>query len=199
MVPGATPLRHAVRAMAVGNPVFDGDGVLQRARFLPSPNCDQRPVPGDISLLVIHSISLPPGVFCGAAIADFFLNRLDHSAHPYFETLRQLQVSSHFLIGRSGALDQFVGCELRAWHAGASQWRDRVRCNDFSIGIELEGTEDSGYTDAQYAELARLTFEIRERYAIADIAAHSEIAPGRKTDPGPSFDWVRYRSSIADT
>ncbi|MEO8629094.1 MAG: 1,6-anhydro-N-acetylmuramyl-L-alanine amidase AmpD [Betaproteobacteria bacterium] len=185
-----------MRTMTVGGPVFDADGVLRRARFLPSPNYDRRPVPGDISLLVIHSISLPPGSFGGTAIADFFRNRLDYSAHPYFETLRELQVSSHFLIARSGALDQFVGCELRAWHAGASQWRGRVRCNDFSVGIELEGTEESGYTDAQYAELAQLTVEIRKHYVIADIAAHSEIAPGRKTDPGPSFDWTRYRSSI---
>lgn len=176
---------------------FDKAGWLMRAHRIASPNQDARPEGTSIPLLVIHNISLPPGEFSGSGVVDLFLNRLDHAAHPYYQTLRGLEVSSHFFIRRDGELIQFVPCERRAWHAGVSRWRGRERCNDFSIGVELEGTDDSGFTDAQYAELARLTGEIQLRYPIQDIAGHSDIAPERKTDPGASFDWARYRALIA--
>jgi AmpD protein len=176
---------------------FDTLGWLTQAHQIPSPNHDERPAGVSITLLVIHNISLPPGEFDGSGVVDLFLNRLDHAAHPYYQTLRGLEVSSHFFIRRDGQLIQFVPCEQRAWHAGVSRWRGRERCNDFSIGVELEGTDDSGFTDAQYAELARLTRAIQLRYPIADITGHSDIAPERKTDPGPSFDWARYRALIA--
>ena len=168
-----------------------------RAHRIASPNQDARPEGVSIRLLVIHNISLPPGEFGGNGVVDLFLNRLDHAAHPYYQTLRGLEVSSHFFIRRGGELIQFVPCERRAWHAGVSRWRGRERCNDFSIGVELEGTDDSGFTDTQYSELARLTGEIQLRYPIEDIAGHSDIAPERKTDPGPSFDWARYRALVA--
>jgi AmpD protein len=186
-----------VTGPATSHPAFDRDGWLTRARRIASPNFDQRPVAEDISLLVIHNISLPPGEFGGPGVIDLFLNRLDHSAHPYYAALRGLQVSSHFFLRRDGALIQFVACGERAWHAGASEWRGRQRCNDFSIGIELEGTDEMPFTHAQYIELARVTAEISGRYSIRDIAGHSDIAPGRKTDPGPCFDWKRYRGMIA--
>jgi AmpD protein len=150
-----------------------------------------------VSLLVVHNISLPPGEFGGPGVVDLFLNRLDRSAHPYYLGLQGLEVSSHFFIRRDGELIQLVPCELRAWHAGASRWRGRERCNDFSVGIEVEGSDSVAFTDAQYAELARLTRELCARYPIEDIAGHCDIAPQRKTDPGPLFDWVRYRSLIS--
>ncbi|MGH6740273.1 MAG: 1,6-anhydro-N-acetylmuramyl-L-alanine amidase AmpD, partial [Casimicrobiaceae bacterium] len=128
---------------------------------------------------------------------DLFVNRLDPRAHPAFATLGAARVSAHFVIRRDGELLQFVQCSLRAWHAGASSWRGRARCNYFSIGVELEGTDDLPYTEAQYAGLARLTRALRRRYPIADLAGHDEIAPGRKTDPGASFDWARYRRLVA--
>jgi AmpD protein len=183
------------QSQSTATAAFDSEGRLQRALQIPSPNFDARPERG-VSLLVIHGISLPPGEYGGPGVIELFLNRLDCSAHPYYERLRGLQVSSHFFIRRSGALIQFVGCERRAWHAGHSRWKNRERCNDFSIGVELEGTDDSPYGDLQYAELARLTCDLRQRYRIEDIAGHSDIAPGRKTDPGPLFDWHRYRASI---
>jgi AmpD protein len=176
---------------------LDIAGRLTRVRQLASPNQDERPAGSAVALLVIHNISLPPGEFGGPGVIDLFLNRLDHAAHPYYQTLRGLEVSSHFFIRRDGEPIQFVPCERRAWHAGASRWRARERCNDFSIGIELEGTDEVAFTDPQYAELARLTEAIRSRYPIEDIVGHSDIAPGRKTDPGPYFDWVRYRLLIA--
>jgi AmpD protein len=162
---------------------------------VPSPNCDERPEGTAITLVVIHNISLPPGRFGGSAIAELFTNRLDAAEHPYFATVAQLRVSAHFLIGREGSLTQFVSCALRAWHAGASSWRGRESCNDFSIGIELEGRDDVAYEDAQYSMLARLTRALCRRYPIVDLAGHCDIAPGRKTDPGPAFDWERYRRS----
>jgi N-acetyl-anhydromuramoyl-L-alanine amidase len=176
---------------------FDEQGRLCRAQQIASPNCDERPIGMVCSLLVVHSISLPPGQFGGPGVIDLFLNRLDHSAHPYYEGLRGLEVSSHFLVRRDGKLIQFVPCELRAWHAGESRWQGRQRCNDFSIGVELEGSDEVAFTDAQYAQLSRLTHELRSRYPIEDVTGHCHIAPGRKTDPGPSFDWDRYRSLIA--
>jgi N-acetyl-anhydromuramoyl-L-alanine amidase len=172
-------------------------GVLAGAKQISSPNHDARPPGARIDLLVIHGISLPPGQFGGSAIEDLFLNRLDCSAHPAFAPLRGLRVSAHFLIRRRGDLVQFVACDLRAWHAGASSWAGRSRCNDFSIGVELEGTDERAYTAAQYRQLVRLTLALRERYPIADIVGHSDIAPGRKTDPGPAFDWSSYRGQLA--
>jgi AmpD protein len=175
---------------------FDQVGWLARALHIPSPNFDARPAETPITMLVIHSISLPPGRFGGPAVIDFFLNRLDHSAHPYFERIRGMEVSTHFFIRRSGELIQFVPCAMRAWHAGRSQWRGRERCNDFSIGIELEGTDDASFADNQYIECARLTRELQAAYPIRDIVGHSDIAPGRKTDPGVRFEWARYRGMI---
>lgn len=172
---------------------LDGEGRLRRALQIPSPNCDARPAGAGISLIVVHSISLPPGEFGGAAVIDFFLNRLDHGAHPYFEHIRGLEVSAHFFIRRSGQLIQFVPCAQRAWHAGRSQWRGRERCNDFSIGVELEGIDTGTFSDSQYAELGRLVPELQSAYPIQDIVGHSDIAPGRKTDPGTGFDWARLR------
>lgn len=166
------------------------------ADWVASPNCDPRPDGADISLLVIHSISLPPGQFGGSDVANLFLNRLDPAAHPYFATIASLKVSAHFLIGRDGALTQYVPCELRAWHAGVSSWQGRERCNDFSIGIELEGTDDTPFEAAQYDTLFDLTRALFARYGLLELAGHSDIAPGRKTDPGPYFDWARYRASV---
>ena len=178
-------------------PPFDADGTLARALQIPSPNHDERPAGVPVSLLVIHNISLPPEEFGGPGVVDLFLNRLDCASHPYYEQLRGLEVSSHFLLRRDGELIQFVPCGRRAWHAGASRWRGRERCNDFSIGVELEGSDHVAFTDVQYDGLVKLTHEIQARYPIEDIAGHSDVSPGRKTDPGPFFDWPRYRALIA--
>ena len=193
------PRRRALDAQLQGSkdgPAFDEQGRLFRAYQIASPNCDERPGGMKCSLLVVHNISLPPGQFGGPGVIDLFLNRLDPSLHPYYEGLRGLEVSSHFFVRRDGELIQFVPCELRAWHAGESRWRGRERCNDFSIGVELEGTDELPYEAAQYAMLVRLIRALRQHYPIADVAGHSDIAPGRKTDPGPSFDWARYGSLI---
>jgi AmpD protein len=176
----------------------DRSGIVRAARQVPSPNCDDRPPGAKISLLVVHNISLPPGRFGGEAIEQFFTNQLDPAAHPYFATIAGQRVSAHFLIRRDGRLIQFVPCERRAWHAGESRWRGRERCNDFSIGVELEGTDDLPYEAAQYAVLVRLTRALRQRYPIGDFAGHSDIAPGRKTDPGAGFDWERFRRLVAE-
>jgi len=172
---------------------FDRRGWLDGARRVRSPNADARPPGADVSLVVIHGISLPPGRFGGDAILRLFTNRLDAGEHPYYETIAGLRVSSHFLIRRDGTLVQFVPCGRRAWHAGASRWKGRERCNDFSIGIELEGTDDRPYTGKQYRRLAALVRRIRARWPSVDLAGHSDVAPGRKTDPGPAFDWARLR------
>lgn len=170
---------------------LDGEGWLSAARRVASPNCDARPEDEAISLLVIHNISLPPGQFGGDGVEQLFGNRLDPGEHPYYATLSGLRVSAHFLIRRDGELIQFVPCGLRAWHAGASRWCGRERCNDYSIGVELEGADEIPFTDAQYATLNCLLGVLRSAYPIADVAGHSDIAPGRKTDPGPCFDWGR--------
>jgi len=170
-------------------------GWLVQARRAPSPNCDERPAGVDIELLVIHGISLPPAQFGGPYIEDFFLNRLDLDGHAYFEGLRDVRVSAHALIRRDGGVVQFVPFEKRAWHAGVSSFRGRARCNDFSIGIELEGTDDIPYEDAQYRRLAQIARQLILAYPGIDearIAGHSNIAPGRKTDPGPAFDWQHF-------
>ena len=176
--------------------IVDADGCVDAARQLPSPNCDDRPPGEAITLLVIHNISLPPGEFGGDGVPRLFTNELDCAAHPYYMTLSGLRVSAHFFIRRSGELLQFVPCSRRAWHAGTSVWCGRGRCNDFSIGIELEGTDEIPYAEAQYRVLAELARALRSAYPIADVAGHCDIAPGRKTDPGPSFDWPRFRGAI---
>jgi AmpD protein len=177
---------------------IDQHGVLHEARFVASPNCDPRPAGTHIELLVIHGISLPPGEFGGAGVESLFTNSLDHGAHPYYEQLRGMEVSSHFFLRRTGEIVQFVPCELRAWHAGASCWQGRERCNDFSIGVELEGTDEIPYTEAQYVQLIALTRALCARYPLREILGHSDIAPGRKTDPGAAFDWLRYRAALRD-
>ena len=143
------------------------------------------------TLVVVHGISLPPGQFGGEDIARLFTNTLDHAAHPFYAAIAKLCVSAHFLIRRDGELIQFVRCADRAWHAGVSSWRGRDRCNDYSIGIEVEGTDDVPYAAAQYTMLARLLQALARRYPIAAAVGHSDVAPGRKTDPGPAFDWDR--------
>ncbi len=178
-----------------------GEIWLPGAKHEPSPNADERPDPATIDLLVIHNISLPPGEFGGGWIRDLFLNRLDPTAHPYFVEIATLEVSAHLLVRRNGEVIQFVALDRRAWHAGLSQFCGRERCNDFSIGIELEGSDDTPFSDAQYRQLERLTRQIRQHYPAigADrIVGHADIAPGRKTDPGPHFDWARYRHALAD-
>ncbi len=169
----------------------DADGVVAFATQIPSPNCDARPPGTVISLIVVHGISLPPGKFGGDDVARLFTNTLDPSADPYYAGIARLRVSSHFFIRRSGALVQFVPCGRRAWHAGASSWRGRKSCNDFSVGIELEGTDDLAYTTPQYLMLTRVARALRGRYPLQDMVGHSDIAPGRKTDPGVAFDWPR--------
>lgn len=178
---------------------LDDAGWLAGARRIASPNCDDRPAGVGVTLLVVHSISLPPGTFGGDAVEQLFTNQLDPEAHPFYATLRDLKVSAHFFIRRDGSLTQFVPCGRRAWHAGASRWKGRERCNDFSIGVELEGTDTRPYTARQYARLARLVTTLRSRYPVADIAGHNDIAPGRKSDPGPAFDWKRLRTLLGET
>jgi AmpD protein len=173
-------------------------GWCQGIRHCPSPNFNARPQ-GEISLLVIHNISLPPGQFGTGKVQEFFQNHLVASEHPYFQEIAGLQVSAHFLIERDGVVTQFVSCQDRAWHAGVSRFAGREGCNDFSLGIELEGTDELPFSDAQYVALAALTRLLQEAYpAITEerICGHSDIAPGRKTDPGPAFDWARLRRAL---
>ena len=180
---------------------IDADGWLSVAERLQSPNCDARPEGATIRLIVIHGISLPPGEYGGGQIQRFFCNRLDAGAHPYFETIADLRVSAHCLIERDGRLTQFVAFGERAWHAGRSRWRGEDACNDFSVGIELEGCDEEPYGERQYEVLADLVAALRQRYptiAADAITGHSDIAPGRKTDPGPAFDWARLRTLLAE-
>ncbi len=172
------------------------DGWYAFARHLPSPNCGERPRGLSIDLLVLHSISLPPGEYGGGQVQALFTNQLDWDAHPYFATIRGLQVSSHFFIARDGQLWQFVGCDQRAWHAGASQYRGKSQCNDDSIGIELEGLEGDTFEAAQYDTLASLGAALLQAYPIAHVAGHEHVAPGRKIDPGPGFEWPRLKKSL---
>lgn len=167
------------------------DGWLAGVCRRESPNFDERPADTAISLVVVHAISLPPGQFGGEAILDFFSNCLDPSAHPYFVSLADLRVSAHFFIRRSGELIQCVSCRQRAWHAGLSSWNGRQRCNDFSVGIELEGCDERPFEDQQYVQLQDLIDILCAHYPIEAIVGHSDISPGRKTDPGPHFDWRR--------
>ncbi len=172
------------------------NGWFSGVRRIVSPNCDNRPPGTAIDLLVIHNISLPPGEFGGRAIAQLFTNTLDWEAHPYYTQIRGLRVSAHFLVRRNGGIIQFVPCGKRAWHAGASSWQERSGCNDFSIGVELEGSDNTTFDDRQYAALVRLTRRLKRIYPIHAIAGHADIAPGRKTDPGQCFDWARYLAAL---
>ena len=173
--------------------LWDAAGWLHEARRVDSPNFDARPVGETVRLLVIHAISLPPNQFGGGEVEAFFTNQLQTAAHPFFEQIATLKVSAHFYIQRTGALTQFVSADQRAWHAGVSMWQGRERCNDFSIGVELEGCDTCGFTKAQYQRLAKLAAVLQTRYPIEAIKGHADIAPGRKTDPGPFFDWLRLR------
>ena len=176
-------------------------GWVSGARLQPSPNCDARPNPDDVSLLVVHGISLPPGEFGGPWIDDLFCNRLDPARHPYFAEVCELKVSAHLLIRRDGELVQYVPLHLRAWHAGKSCFEGRDGCNDFSVGVELEGADAVPYAPPQYtrlAELARCLVQVFPAITPARIVGHSDIAPGRKTDPGPNFDWPRFRQLLEE-
>lgn len=170
---------------------IDSAGYAQPSVFIASPNADLRPETSTIDMVVIHNISLPPQTYGGEGIVQLFTNQLDPSAHPYYADIAHLRVSAHFLIRRDGQLLQFVSCLARAWHAGASAWQGRERCNDFSIGIELEGSDLEAFEPAQYQCLQALLSALRAQYPIAHVVGHEEIAPGRKTDPGPHFDWSR--------
>jgi len=171
-------------------------GWYRPAHRLDSPNFGPRPAGTGIDLIVLHSISLPPGRYGGDEVQALFTNRLDGAAHPYFEQLRGLQVSAHFYVRRTGELWQFVSCDDRAWHAGASSWRGRANCNDHSIGIELEGLEGERFEAAQYDALATLCPDLARHYPIGAMAGHEHIAPGRKLDPGPGFDWARLQRAL---
>jgi N-acetyl-anhydromuramoyl-L-alanine amidase len=171
-------------------------GWYRFARRLDSPNFGARPVGAKIDLIVLHSISLPPGVYGGDEVQQLFTNALDWDAHPYFQRIRGMEVSAHFYVRRDGALWQFVDVDARAWHAGRSHWRGRDECNDDSVGIELEGLEGQRFEDPQYETLAALCAALAQRYPIAHIAGHEHIAPGRKQDPGPGFDWGVLQQSL---
>jgi N-acetyl-anhydromuramoyl-L-alanine amidase len=177
-------------------PLWDG-GWYAFARRLPSPNFGARPAGTQVDLLVVHSISLPPGRYGGGDVQRLFTNTLDWDADPYFKTIEGLAVSAHFFVTRSGELWQFVSCDDRAWHAGTSSWQGRDSCNDYSVGIELEGLEGDPFEPAQYEALSSLCAAIAQRYPIEHIAGHEHIAPGRKGDPGAGFDWRQLRASLA--
>lgn len=173
------------------------DGWWQAALWRPSPNFGPRPPQAAISLVLLHSISLPPGEFGGDAIEQLFTNRLDWDAHPYYQQIRGLEVSSHFLIRRDGQVLQFVSCDDRAWHAGRSSWRGQDNCNDYAIGIELEGLEGGCFEAAQYAALPPLCAALAGRYPVRELVGHEHVAPGRKQDPGAGFDWARLQAGLA--
>ena len=173
--------------------------LLHPARHEPSPNHSERPTGTNVDLLVVHNISLPPGEFGNGCVDDLFCNRLDHSAHPYFLTLMDLKVSAHLFIDRHGEITQYVPFDRKAWHAGRSSFMGRENCNEYSIGIELEGTDDTPYTDLQYQVLVKVTFALMRAYpgiTPERVVGHQDIAPDRKTDPGPSFDWHRLKAGI---
>ena len=175
--------------------------LLMDTPYIASPNCDDRPDRDDISLIVVHGISLPPGQFDGPFVEHFFTNRLDYSAHPFFKDIKDMRVSAHLFIRRNGDIIQFVPFEKRAWHAGQSQYQGRECCNDFSIGIELEGTDEIEYTDSQYAQLGAAIASILLAYPKISrdlILCHSDFAPGRNRDPGPSFNWTKLSHVLDD-
>jgi N-acetyl-anhydromuramoyl-L-alanine amidase len=172
------------------------NGWWAHARHRPSPNCGPRPEAAAVDLVVLHSISLPPGVYGGDAVGQLFTNQLDWTAHPYFEQIRGLRVSAHFVIDRRGRTTQFVSCNERAWHAGASHWRGRDNCNDFSVGIELEGLEGDRFEPAQYRSLVALLHSLRRKYGLRAVVGHEHVAPLRKADPGPGFEWGYLRQCL---
>lgn len=172
-------------------------GWVEGIRRIDSPNCDEREANAEIGLLVVHCISLPPACYGGDAIERLFTNRLDPAEHPYYEAVAPLRVSAHFVIRRDGSMTQFVPVHKRAWHAGLSSWRARERCNDFSVGVELEGTDAEEFEAAQYRSLAQLVRALRGPLPLRQFAAHSDVAPGRKTDPGARFDWTRVLRALA--
>jgi len=193
-------MKNIMRITADGMLQDSGNGIrgTRSIQFIASPNCDERPEGTAITLLVIHNISLPPGEFGGNGVTQLFTNRLQPEKHPYYATISGLKVSSHFFIRRDGGTVQFVPCNRRAWHAGSSCWRNKTRCNDFSIGIELEGSDDTPFTHAQYTALAELTQCLCAQYPVSDIVGHSHIAPERKTDPGPHFSWRTYAELLGN-
>ncbi len=172
-------------------------GWWAHASHRPSPNFGPRPADAEISLVVLHSISLPPATYAGDGVQRLFLNQLDWEAHPYYQGIRGLQVSAHFFVRRSGRTLQFVSCDSRAWHAGHSEWRGRQNCNDCSIGIELEGIEGDRFESAQYTTLWKLLRSLARRYPVREAVGHEHVAPGRKADPGPGFDWPRLARGLA--
>lgn len=181
--------------------VDTASGWLSGIEHCPSAHFNARPAAGDISLLVIHNISLPPGQFGTGCVQDFFSGSLDPAGHPYFAAIADLRVSAHFLIERDGRITQFVSCLQRAWHAGQSCFAGRDNCNDYSIGIELEGTDELPFTPLQYDRLVALSLALQQAYPLITaqrITGHEHIAPGRKTDPGPCFDWPGYLERLAD-
>lgn len=180
----------------VGAGALWNNGWYRFAAALASPNCGPRPPQASVDLIVLHSISLPPGQFGGDQVQRLFTNQLDWELHPYFHSIRGLQVSSHFFIRRHGELLQFVSTNDRAWHAGVSSFKGRANCNDFSIGIELEGVEGALFEDSQYETLACVCAALAQRFAISDIVGHEHVAPGRKTDPGCGFDWQRLQQTL---
>lgn len=174
-------------------------GLIEEAQFISSPNCDERPANVEINLLTIHGISLPPGKYGGPWVIDLFTNSLDKDAHPYFKEIQSLKVSCHLLIRRDGSLLQFVPLQMRAWHAGESCYQGKEKCNDFSIGIELEGDDDTPYENIQYkmlSDVASLLIKYYPAITSDRIVGHCDIAPGRKTDPGPAFNWKYFRSLL---
>lgn len=172
------------------------EGVLAGVRFVASPNADARPPGEAVTLIVVHAISLPPGEFGGPGVEALFTGTLNPTDHPYYRSIEGLRVSTHFFVRRDGEIIQFVSCDRRAWHAGASNWLGRERCNDYSIGIELEGCDECGFEAAQYESLNRLVASLAKHYPVNHVAGHSDVAPGRKTDPGPHFDWSRLSSPV---
>ncbi|WP_396621352.1 1,6-anhydro-N-acetylmuramyl-L-alanine amidase AmpD [Marinobacter sp. W-8] len=192
---------HHPQSLKDAAALLRSSGRFPGVRWCPSPNFGPRPDGSSISLLVVHNISLPPEQFGGPHIENFFCNCLDTAAHPYFETIAELKVSAHALIRRDGSVIQFVSCLDRAWHAGRSSFQGKEECNDYSIGIELEGADDVPYTDDQYRALARLALLAMTAWpeiTPGRIAGHSDIAPGRKTDPGPAFEWSRFRALLSN-
>ncbi|MGI9134878.1 MAG: 1,6-anhydro-N-acetylmuramyl-L-alanine amidase AmpD [Rhodoferax sp.] len=176
--------------------LWQDGGWYRFARRLESPHCGPRPPQARVDLLVLHSISLPPGVYGGNKVQALFTGQLDWDQHPFFQSIRGLQVSAHFYIQRSGDIWQFVSCDARAWHAGVSHYRGRDNCNDDSIGIELEGSEGEYFESTQYEALQALCPALAQRYPIAHIAGHEHIAPGRKADPGSGLDWARLQQTL---
>lgn len=186
-----------MRAQVVEGKMAWLNGWWTQARRLDSPNFGQRPSTAVIDTVIVHSISLPPGQYGGQEVQSLFTNQLDWDAHPYFQEIRGMQVSAHFYIRRDGQLWQFVSCDARAWHAGQSSFAGRDNCNDYSIGVELEGLEGEMFEAQQYAQLAQLLRNLRVRYPIAQVLGHEHVATGRKSDPGPGFDWPRLQKTVA--